>query len=63
MHIKITDDCVTCGACEAINPKIFSIETTNAKVDEKFIKGNEQDCIDAALICPVNAIWIDDISN
>ena len=40
-----------------------SIETTYAKVDEKFIKGNEQDCIDAALICPVNAIWIDDISN
>ncbi len=63
MHIKITDDCVTCGACEAINPIIFSIETPCAEVDEKFIKGNVQDCIDAALICPVNAIWIDDISN
>ena len=63
MHIIITDECVNCGACEAINPKIFSVDTNLAKVNSKYIKGNEQDCIDAALICPVNAIWIYDISN
>ena len=63
MHITITDDCVNCGACEVINPKIFSVDTYCAKVDNRFTKGNEQDCIDAALICPVNAIWIDDIYN
>lgn len=63
MHIIITDECVNCGACEVINPKIFSTDTSFAKVNHKFIKGNEQDCIDAALICPVNAIWIDDIYN
>lgn len=63
MHIIITDDCVICGACEAINPRIFTIDVNHAKVLAENIKGNEQDCIDAALICPVNAIWIDDISN
>ena len=63
MHVLITDECVTCGACEAINPQIFYVEANSAKVINENIKGNEQDCIDAALICPVNAIWIDDISN
>ncbi len=60
MNIIISEDCVACGACEAINHKVFSIDAT-PKVNNEYIKGNEQDCIDAALICPVNAIWIDDI--
>lgn len=60
MLVSVTDECVCCGACEAINPNIFSIDSI-ARVNSKMIEGAEQDCIDAALICPVNAIWIDDI--
>lgn len=60
MYVSVTDECVCCGACEAINPNIFSIDSI-ARVNCDMIEGSEQDCIDAALICPVNAIWIDDI--
>ena len=60
MLISVSDECVCCGACEAINPDIFQIDST-ARVNLDKIEGNEQDCIYAALICPVNAIWIDDI--
>lgn len=60
MKVKITDDCVGCGACEAINPEIFLIDS-QARVNNSKIGGHEQDCIDAALICPANAIWIDEI--
>ncbi len=62
MQISITEECVCCGACEAINPEIFFIDTV-ARINKCNIKGSEQDCIDAALICPVNAIRIDDIFN
>ena len=60
MLVSITDECVCCGACEAINPNIFTIDSI-ARVNYDMVDGSEQDCIDAALICPVNAIWLDDI--
>lgn len=60
MNVTIMDSCTGCGACEAINSEVFSVDSI-AKVNEYAIKDHEQDCIDAALICPVNAIWIDDL--
>lgn len=54
------DGCVACGACEAINSDVFSVDVV-AHVNDAEVPGNEQDCIDAALVCPVNAIWIEDI--
>ncbi len=60
MLVFITDNCVSCGACEAINPEVFSLEL-RPKVNQKMVNLNKKDCIDAALICPVNAIKIDDI--
>ncbi|MDO5438064.1 MAG: ferredoxin [bacterium] len=60
MIVSVTDECVCCGACEAINPEVFSVDST-ARVNSDMVQGFEQDCIDAALICPVNAIRIDDI--
>ena len=60
MIVSIMDGCTACGACEAIHPDVFHVDDI-AHVDESQIAGNEQDCIDAALICPVNAIWVEDI--
>jgi ferredoxin len=60
MNVTIMDSCTGCGACEAINSEVFSVDTI-AHVNEDAVAENEQDCIDAALICPVNAIWIDDL--
>ena len=60
MNVTIMDGCTACGACEAISPDVFSVDTI-AHVDDSQIKGHEQECIDAALICPVNVIWVEDI--
>lgn len=60
MKVKITDECIFCRVCEEINPEIFTIDIKPI-VNVDNIEGNENDCIDAALICPVNAILIDEI--
>ena len=57
MNVCIMDGC---GACEAINSDVFFVDVV-AHVNDSSVDGNEQDCIDAALVCPVNAIWIEDI--
>jgi len=60
MLVAISNSCTGCGACSAINPEVFEIHNNFATVNQEFIEGNEDDCIDAALACPVNAIRIDD---
>lgn len=60
MIVAISNSCTGCGACSAINPEVFEIHSNYATVNSDFIDGNEDDCIDAALACPVNAIKIDE---
>lgn len=58
MSVKITDDCIACGACESICDAVFSIED-KAVVDESAVAANE-DCVkEAAEACPVGAIVIE----
>lgn len=60
MYVTITNNCIGCGACSAINPEVFEIVNSLATVNPDNVSDNEDDCIDAALACPVNAIRIDD---
>lgn len=60
MIVRISNRCTGCGACSAINPEVFEIHNSFATVNPYNIDGNEDDCIDAALACPVNAIKIDE---
>ena len=60
MNVTISSNCTGCGACSAINPEVFEIHKNFATINPENIEGNEDDCIDAALACPVNAIIIDD---
>lgn len=60
MIVTISSNCTGCGACSAINPEVFEIHNNFAVVNTENIDGNEDDCIDAALACPVNAVIIDD---
>jgi len=60
MMVSITNRCTGCGACSAINPEIFEIHNNFATVNPENIEGSEDDCIDAVLACPVNAIKIDE---
>lgn len=60
MQVSIMNSCTGCGACEAINSDVFTVDTI-AHVNDENVARYEQDCIDAALICPVNAIWVEDL--
>jgi ferredoxin len=63
MAYKITVDdkeCIGCGACEAQCPEGFEVKDGKAK--PKKDKPNELGCIkEAADICPVKAIKIEEI--
>ena len=64
MAYKITVDkneCIGCGACEAQCPEYFEIDADEAKAKPKKAKTDEIGCAkEAADICPVNAIKIEE---
>ncbi|MBW2992706.1 ferredoxin [Candidatus Woesearchaeota archaeon] len=64
MGYKVTVDkneCIGCGACEAQCPEGFEINQDEAKANPKKAKVNDLGCIkEAADICPVNAIKIEE---
>ncbi len=58
MSVKVTDDCIACGACESICDAVFSIED-KAVVNESAVADNEDSVKEAAEACPVSAIVIE----
>ena len=58
MSVKVSDDCIACGACESICDAVFSIED-KAVVNEAAVADN-MDCVqEAADSCTVSAIVIE----
>jgi ferredoxin len=57
MYIKIVDGCIACGACESICPQVFTVYDY-AEVTLEQIPGYENDCREAARVCPVSVIKI-----
>jgi ferredoxin len=59
MNVTIANGCIACGACETICPEVFTVfessEVTIAAID-----GRERACREAAKICPVDVILIDE---
>ena len=60
MWVSVTNKCIGCGACSTISPEVFEIYKNSAIADQNKVLGREESCIDAALNCPVNAIYIDE---
>lgn len=60
MKVKILEGCTACGACVAINSDVFELNSGGIHVHEQQIEGNESDCINAAIACPVNVIQIEE---
>ncbi len=58
MKVTITDDCISCGACESICDAVFSIED-KAVVNEAEVANNEDGVKEAADSCPVSAIVVE----
>ena len=58
MSVKVSDDCIDCGACESICDAVFSIED-KAVVNESAVSDN-MDCVkEAADSCPVSSIIVE----
>ncbi len=58
MTVTVSDDCISCGACESICDAVFSIED-KAVVNESAVADNV-DCVkEAADACPVGAISVE----
>ena len=57
MKVEIVPGCISCGACEAINSEVFTMNDI-AHVNEENVTGNEDDCRTAAEACPVSVIRI-----
>ena len=54
----VRDNCIGCGACQAIAPNIFEIddEGLSKVINEEVSKENEEDFKDALESCPTSAI-------
>lgn len=54
----IRENCIGCGACQAIAPNIFEIddEGLSKVINEEVSKDNEEDFKDALESCPTSAI-------
>ena len=58
MKLKITEDCIGCGACEAICEKVFKVDGVSKIVmdeipEDEELKSQVQEAIDS---CPTSAI-------
>ncbi len=63
--MKVTVDktkCIGCGACASIEPAVFMINPEDGKsqADQNNVAGREDACKEAASVCPVGAIVIEE---
>ncbi|MEM0951261.1 MAG: ferredoxin [Cyanobacteria bacterium P01_H01_bin.74] len=58
MFVSIVDGCIACGACESICPDVFTVYD-EAEVNAENVLGNENNCREAAKVCPVSVIKIE----
>lgn len=57
----VKDECIGCGACQAIAPDVFEIEDDGlACAKGEITDSNKEDVIDASESCPTGAIKIED---
>lgn len=59
MEVRIADGCIACGACESICPSVFTVYDT-AEVNAATVTGLENEVREAAAVCPVSVIRIDE---
>jgi ferredoxin len=59
MKVTIAPGCIACSACEQICPAVFTVSEESI-VDPAGIPGHERACRDAAKVCPVDVILIEE---
>ncbi len=58
MKLKVNDNCIGCGACQAVCPEVFEINDDGyaTTIVDEVSDDLTDDAIDAKEGCPVNAI-------
>ncbi len=59
MRIRVSNECVGCGTCSLLSPEVFEIYKNFSIPNQLKVPGHEEECIDAAINCPVGAISVD----
>ncbi len=59
MKVTVDDNCIGCGACVAVAPKIFKLENGKSVVIKQPTKEEEEVVQEAAESCPTQAIHIE----
>jgi len=58
------EKCIGCGSCISVCPENFYFKDGKAEVKKEIITEKEYDCnLEAAELCPVDAISIEEIKN
>jgi ferredoxin len=57
----VSPGCISCGTCESICPEVFQVDATAHVKDDADINKYESLIREAADICPVQAIKIEEI--
>ena len=61
MKAHITEDCISCGQCVEVCPEVFEMGEDSARVKVATVpKGEEDRAREAAEVCPVDAIVLDE---
>lgn len=59
MYLQVKTNCIGCGLCSSICPKIFKLHAGRAQIIEEINLKSNLACIKEAIInCPVEAIKI-----
>ncbi len=57
--VSIVPGCISCGTCEAVCPKVFVVKGVARIRTDAQIEGNEELVQEAADICPVQVIKVE----
>mgnify|MGYP000885931359 FL=1 len=56
MKPVVSDNCISCGSCEAICPEVFKVESGKAQVLAADYQAQQEKIDEAISACPVQAI-------
>lgn len=62
-RVRIIPGCISCGTCEAICPQVFEVKGTARVHDQDAVADYEDEVEEAAEMCPVSVIKVDDVDD
>ena len=58
MKVTVNEDCIGCGMCEGVCPEVFQLDASSMSQVVGDADAHSDKVMEAAEICPVNAIEV-----